>query len=98
MQRQMRFFGKRRTDRNEREVVKRLPACPLVVLHGKREAELYDCKRILRYERERVLLLCGREEVLICGKGLVCATFSMGTVTVRGELLSVSFCKEGEKQ
>ena len=69
----------------------RLPGLPLVVLHGRREAVLYDCKKILSYEREKLCLLCAKEIVTLSGRALCCRSFTAGTVQVEGELFSVSF-------
>lgn len=69
----------------------RLPASPLIVLHGKREILVYDCRKILRYERNEILLLCGKGQVLLQGKDLCFVSFSMGDVTIRGELSALSF-------
>ena len=83
-------FGKG-VAKETKEKERRAPLSPLIVLHGKREALLYDCRKILRYERQEILLLCGKQQVLLQGKNLYFVAFSMRAATIRGELLSLSF-------
>ena len=68
-----------------------VPSSPLIVLHGKRELLVYDCRKILRYERDEILLLCGKQEVLLQGKNLFFVSFSMRAATIKGELTALSF-------
>lgn len=89
------FFGKSETNQSEKRPPKPT-ASPLVVLHGRKTAVLYDCKRILRYERNEILLLCGRERLTITGQNLFCSSFSSGAVTVEGRIASLRFSEGGE--
>lgn len=72
------------------------PATPLVVLEGQSKVVLYDCKKILCYAPMKILLAAGKERVRVDGKDLYCASFSCGTLTVRGRIDSVAFV-DGEE-
>lgn len=72
----------------------RVPSQPLIVLSGRRSVLLYDCKKILSCEREKISLLCGREIVTLVGAGLFCRSFTSGTLRVEGDLFSLRFGEE----
>ncbi|MBQ7173545.1 MAG: YabP/YqfC family sporulation protein [Clostridia bacterium] len=67
------------------------PGSPLVVLEGRKKAVLYDCKKILCYAPDELILACGKERVRVVGKDLYCASFTCGTLSVRGAIDSVAF-------
>ena len=92
-----RFFAKTSETENGNEQNKKRSA-PLVVLRGRQQVVLYDCKKILRYERNEILLLCGKARLLLTGQNLFCASFSSGAVTVEGRLSSLSFLEGGGEE
>ena len=63
-----------------------------VVMRENTQATVYGCRRILRYEEERICLHIGKRSVCICGEDLVCTSFSAGAVTVEGWIDAVRFC------
>ena len=63
------------------------------VLRGDREAVIYNCRRILCDSPTRICLALGRGRVRLCGHGLYCASFSAGTLTVRGRIASLHLCE-----
>ena len=69
---------------------------PTVVLCGDREAVVYGCRRILLYTAEEIRFLVRRRCVCVLGRGLVCSSFSGGTVTVEGCISSIRYDNVGE--
>lgn len=63
-----------------------------VVLRGEKSATVYGCRKILRYSKENVCLHLGKRRVRVEGEGLVCTTFSAGTVTVEGCIAGAHYC------
>ncbi|MBQ9784531.1 MAG: YabP/YqfC family sporulation protein [Clostridia bacterium] len=63
-----------------------------IVLRGEKTATVYGCRRILRYGRERVCLLQAKRRVCVSGEGLICTSFSAGTVTLEGRIAGVRYC------
>ena len=72
---------------------------PTVVLCGDREAVVYGCRRILLYTTEEIRFLIRKRCVCVLGEELVCSSFSGGTVTVEGRILSIRYedVEEGER-
>ncbi len=63
-----------------------------IVLRGERAATVYGCRKILRYAKTRVCLSLGKRRVCVEGNGLICTSFSAGTVTVEGSISGVRYC------
>ncbi len=64
-----------------------------IVLRGERTATVYGCRQILRYAKECVCLSLGKRRACVEGEGLICTSFSAGTVTVEGRIAGVHYCK-----
>ena len=62
------------------------------VLRDDTAAVVYGCRKILRYEEDRICLSAPRRCVCVRGRGLICTAFSAGAVTVEGSITSVCFC------
>ena len=88
---------KKESIQKPKQKVCRPPSSPLIVFHGKREVLLYDCRKILRYAQNEILLLCGKQQVLLQGEKLFFASFSMRAATIRGELTALSF-SDGDQE
>lgn len=71
-----------------------LPGGFSLSLSGRRELTVSGCRRILCYGEEEMRLLLGKTVLSVCGHALVCTAFGGGSVTLSGEILSLSF--EGE--
>ena len=67
-----------------------------VIFSGNREMTVSGCRRILTYSEEEILLSLGKVQALVRGKGLLCTVFNAGSITLCGEIRSLSFLKEGE--
>ena len=65
-----------------------------VVLHGVSGATVYGCRRIVCYSPKEIRLQLQQRTVSVCGNGLFCASFTGGTVQVKGRLSGVSFGEE----
>lgn len=88
----MRFSGQKKIGEGERRNAPRaLPLRETVLVRGDRLVTVYGCKKILRYAPEEVLFSLGGRRVLIYGSGLVCISFTAGSVTVEGTLAGVCF-------
>lgn len=62
------------------------------VLRGEEAAIVYGCCRILKYEETRVCLARRNGRISVWGEGLLCTSFSAGTVTVEGRILGMRCC------
>ena len=67
-----------------------LPHGFALALSGERELTLWGCRRILSYSAEEILLRVGARTLRITGKGLLCAAFGAGAVTVTGEIVALT--------
>ena len=64
---------------------------PFIELRGRREICIQGCRRVLLCEPD-IVRLALRESVLsVSGRGLVCATYFAGAVSVRGVICCVEF-------
>ena len=70
--------------------------CEMVVLHGAREVTVYGCRRILRYGTEEICLAMHRKILCVAGEGLICTSFSGGTITIEGEIGALRYQKKTE--
>ena len=62
-----------------------------LILRGDSRAIVYGCRRILQYAPERICLRVGKRKLFILGRGLICASFSGGAVTLAGRIDGVFF-------
>ena len=62
-----------------------------VVLHGVSGATVYGCRRIVCYSPREIRLQLQGRTVSVCGSGLFCASFTGGTVQVKGCVSGVVF-------
>ena len=68
-----------------------LPHGFALTLSGQRELTLLGCRHILTYSEEEILLSMGRRTLRVGGRGLLCASFAAGALTVTGEIDTLSF-------
>lgn len=87
-------MGERRIKRIRRTLVPMVCA-DSVILRGNEGATVYGCKKIVRYDRDRICLCIGARCVCVRGEDLICTSFSAGSVSVEGEISSVHFCPKG---
>lgn len=67
-----------------------------VVLHGVSGATVYGCRRIVYYSPREICLELDGRRVSVCGEGLFCASFTAGTVAVRGQVSGARYHGGGE--
>ncbi len=70
-----------------------LPHGFALALSGERELTLWGCRRILSYSAEEIVLSVGVRTLHVTGKGLLCAAFGAGAVTVTGEIHALAFSR-----
>ena len=68
-----------------------------VILRGQSDAAVYGCKKILLYSPQRICLGARKRMIILSGEGMICSSFSGGTVTVKGRINRVSFEKPNGK-
>ncbi len=68
-----------------------LPHGFALALSGQRELTLWGCQHILSYCAEEILLSVGTRTLCVQGRGLLCAAFGAGAVTVTGEIATLAF-------
>ncbi|MBQ8311185.1 MAG: YabP/YqfC family sporulation protein [Clostridia bacterium] len=76
-----------------RWIADRMVRNDIAVLNGERQATVYGCRRILRYEPTRICLERVHGRICVWGEGLICTAFSAGCVTVEGEIGGVRYCR-----
>ena len=62
-----------------------------LILRGDSRVIVYGCRRILQYAPERICLRVGKRKLFIVGRGLICASFSGGAVTLTGRIEGIFF-------
>ena len=62
-----------------------------IVLHGREEATVYGCRRILSYSPQEICFGMKRDRLTVTGNGLYCSSFVGGTVTVMGRIDSFAY-------
>ena len=65
-----------------------------IVLHGREEATVYGCKRILAYSPNEICFGMHGDCLWLTGERMYCSSFVSGTVTVLGRIDSFSYGKE----
>ncbi|MBQ9773233.1 MAG: YabP/YqfC family sporulation protein [Clostridia bacterium] len=65
-----------------------------VVLRGDRGVTAYGCRRILHYAADRICLSLGKRKLSVTGEGLICLSFSAGTVAMEGRVCGVHYCAD----
>ncbi len=68
-----------------------------ITLRGQHKAEITGCQRILAYSPTRITLLMGRKKLILVGKGMVCSSFSAGSLWIKGRINGV-FYPTGEER
>ncbi len=73
-----------------------ITSVPVITIRGKTETEIYGCRGILEYERNRIVLVVGEDYFTVCGENLLLEDFRENSLYVRGKIASVSLEKPGE--
>jgi sporulation protein YqfC len=74
-----------------------LPGGFSLKLLGNRELVLYGKSKILEYGCEEIVLKLAGGQLRILGRGLVCAAFAPGSMTVTGRVLQLAFSEGGDE-
>ena len=77
----------------DRDVITRIP---VITIRGKTETEIYGCRGILEYGRDRIVLAVGEDVFTVCGEDLLLEDFRERSLYVRGTITSVTLEKAGE--
>lgn len=67
-----------------------------LMLSGQEELVVRGCKKILVYERQKIVLAIGSVLLTVSGDSLFCSAFGGGAVTVSGRVESLEFLKGEE--
>jgi hypothetical protein len=62
-----------------------------IELHSDRRVILMDCKSVIDYSEECMVLDIGDKRLRIRGEGLVADSFSFGQTDIRGRIISLEF-------
>lgn len=73
-----------------------LPGSFGMTLSGEGELTVRGCRRIVAYSPECILLAVGKTSLTVAGKGLLCAAFGAGCLTITGKIVSMTL-GEGTK-
>lgn len=69
-------------------------------MRGRNELLLCGCREITEYSETCIRIIQGGSTVCICGRRLSMSSYSLGRITVKGEVDSLDFCggeERGEK-
>lgn len=77
----------------DRDVIARIP---VITIRGKTETEIYGCRGILEYERNRIVLAVGEDHFTVRGEDLLLEDFRERSLYVRGKITSVTLGEVGE--
>ena len=66
-----------------------------IELFGNRRAIVFDCKCVVDYSEEYIVLNLGKLNLKIKGAGLVLSSFSFGQTDITGDIVSLEFERVG---
>ncbi len=69
------------------------PTSPVLQLFSNKRLLVVDCKGVIDYTRDCILLDAGKINVKITGDSLVMSAFGYGQTEITGEIFSVDFEK-----
>ncbi len=68
----------------------------MIEIRGRGLITVHGCERIARYLPSEIRILTASGGVEILGEGLICVSFSSGSVGIEGRVERVAFLREGE--
>ncbi len=69
----------------------------VAILHGEWGVTVYHCKRILKYEPQRICFLLQKRKISVCGNHLICTAFSAGAARIEGEISGIFYCNDAKR-
>ncbi len=69
----------------------------MLEMRSRGEVMIHDCRKILLYTPEKIVLRRRTETLSVCGSGLYCLSYFGQTVIVRGKIEALMFAKDVEK-
>lgn len=64
---------------------------PLIELYGSKRVLVFDCKSVIDYSEECMVLDLGSKRVRITGRNLVADSFVFGQTDITGEISQIEF-------
>ena len=65
-------------------------SCP-IELYGNKRVIIFDCKSVVDYSNDFIVLDLGGQVLRICGANLVADSFVFGQTDITGEIISLEF-------